>query len=117
MPDEIDVLRTFRSDTPEPDAAAWAAARAAIASAAEPSRPQRHSSRLRFRLQRRTAVIAGGIAVAAAVTAGVIVSVLPGSSGLGPAPTLHKALTSAWEPARALRRGRSPPRRRPGSGS
>ena len=31
MPDEIDLLRTFRSDTPGPGEAAWEKARAAIA--------------------------------------------------------------------------------------
>jgi photosystem II stability/assembly factor-like uncharacterized protein len=40
--------------------------------------------------------------MAAAVVAGVLVSVLPGSQGVSPAPTLHKMLTTAWQPAREL---------------
>ena len=104
MPDEIDLLRTFRSDTPDPGEAAWEKARAAVTAVAEPVPPQgRPRPRLRFRLQRRTAVIGGAVAMTAAVVAGVLVSTLPGSSG--PAPTLHKPLTTAWEPARALPSG------------
>ncbi len=33
MPDEIDLLRWFREDTPEPDDAAWNRARTALADA------------------------------------------------------------------------------------
>ena len=33
MPDEIDLLRRFREDTPEPDDAAWNRARTALADA------------------------------------------------------------------------------------
>jgi photosystem II stability/assembly factor-like uncharacterized protein len=103
MPDEIDLLRTFRSDTPGPGEAAWEKARAAITAVAEPLPPQgppRPRLRFRPRLQRRTAVIAGAVAMTAAVVAGVLVSVLPGRPG--PAPTLHKPLATAWEPTRAL---------------
>jgi photosystem II stability/assembly factor-like uncharacterized protein len=106
MPDEIDLLRTFRSDTPGPGEAAWEKARAAVTAVAEPVPPAglpRPRPRYRPRLQRRTAVIAGTVAVTAAVVAGVLVSVLPGSSG--PAPTLHTTLATAWEPARALPSG------------
>lgn len=106
MPDEIDLLRTFRSDTTDPGEAAWGKARAAITAAAEPAPlegPPRPRPRFRPLPRRRTAVIGGAVAVAAAVVAGALVSVLPGSSG--PAPTLHKPLATAWEPARALPSG------------
>lgn len=103
MPDEIDLLRTFRSDTPGPGEAAWEKARTAVTTVTavtEPvplPRPRRARSRLRFR--RRTAVIAGAVAMTAAVVAGVLVSVLPGP------PSLRETLTTAWQPARALPSG------------
>jgi photosystem II stability/assembly factor-like uncharacterized protein len=110
MPDEIDLLRTFRNDIPDPGEAAWEKARAAITAIAEPipleERPRprlRFRPRFRPRLRRRTAVIAGAVAVAAAVVAGVLVSVLPGTSG--PAPSLSKPLATAWQPARSLPSG------------
>ena len=106
MPDEIDLLRTFRSDAPDPGEAAWGKARAAVTAVAEPHAPPgRPRPRLRFRprLQRRTAVIAGAVAMTAAVAAGVLVGVLPGSQS--PAPSLRKPLATAWEPARALPSG------------
>jgi len=102
MPDEIDLLRTFRSDTPAPGEAAWGKARAAVTAATGPVAPQR---RPRPRLRLRTAVIAGAVAISAAVVAGVLVTVLPGSPSLGPAPSLHKTLTTAWQPAQALPSG------------
>ena len=36
MPDEIDLLQMFRSDTPGPGEAAWEKARAAVTAVAEP---------------------------------------------------------------------------------
>lgn len=120
MPDEIDLLRTFRGDTPGPGEVAWGKARAAIMEVAEPVRaaePPRSEPRLRsmprfrpgFRSRlsfrplprRRTAIIAGAIAVAAAVVAGGLVSVLPRSPG----PSLRAPLSTAWQPARALPSG------------
>jgi photosystem II stability/assembly factor-like uncharacterized protein len=103
MPDEIDLLQTFRIDTPGPGEAAWEKARAAVTAVAEPVAPTgQPRPRLRFRprLQRRTAVTAGAVAMTAAVVVGVLVSVLPRSSS--PAPALHQTLATAWEPARAL---------------
>ena len=50
MPDEIDLLQTFRSDTPGPREAAWEKARAAVTAVAEPVVPNgRPRPRLRFR--------------------------------------------------------------------
>ena len=37
MPDEIDLLRAFRAETPGPDDAAWERARAAVALAEGPA--------------------------------------------------------------------------------
>jgi photosystem II stability/assembly factor-like uncharacterized protein len=96
MPDEIDLLRTFRSDTPGPGEAAWEKASAMIAAAAETVPPQRPRSRFRFR--HRAAVIA--VALTAAVVAGLLVSGLPRLAG--PVPTLDKPLVTAWEQTRAL---------------
>jgi hypothetical protein len=100
MPDEIDVLRTFRSDMPGPGEGAWDAARAAIAAASvEPS--PRPRSRLRFpaRLRRHRLVVVSVVATGAVMVAGVLVSVLQG------APSLSQPLVTAWQPARSLPSG------------
>jgi photosystem II stability/assembly factor-like uncharacterized protein len=99
MPDEIDLLRWFREDTPEPDEAAWNRARAAVADAQYVKRggrgtPRRRWSRWRPSGRRLTiTAVAGIVAVAAAVVFGVVTQ--------GP-PTLTGALTTSWQPARLL---------------
>lgn len=72
MPDEIDLLRWFRGDTPEPDDAAWNRARTALAEAraAEPGAQGTPGGRRRSRWRppgRRVTlsmVVAGVAAVA-----------------------------------------------------
>jgi hypothetical protein len=108
MPDEIDLLRRFREDTPEPDDAAWNRARTALADAryVQPdgrvSPGRRHWSRW-WPHSRRVAItaLAGIVAVVAAV---LVVVVTQG------APTLKGALTTAWQPARPLPGGAHPAR-------
>ena len=92
MPDELDVLRQFRDETPGPSTDAWNRARAAVAAARaeeEPAgrrpgwrpgqrRPGRRSPR-RKPGQRRLRVIAAGCVLAAAV-AGLVAVLLPGSA-------------------------------------
>jgi hypothetical protein len=99
MPDEIDLLRRFRGDTPEPDDAAWNRARTALADARYVKRgwrgtPRRHRSRWRPPGRRVTiSALAGIVAVVAAVLVAVVTQ--------GP-PTLTGALTTSWQPARPL---------------
>ena len=114
MPDEIDLLRAFRADTPGPDDAAWERARAAIdarrgarrwrdgtgscsrltpavgpagygESAGTGSPGDRSPSRPRGRRRR--------------VAAGIVTTVLQ------PPPSLNAPLVSAWQPARPLPSG------------
>ena len=99
MPDEIDLLRRFREDTPEPDDAAWNRARTALADAraVEPSargtRGRRHRSR--WWPPGRRVAIATGVAIVAAAAA-TIAGVMLGS------PTLTHPLTTSWHSARPL---------------
>jgi photosystem II stability/assembly factor-like uncharacterized protein len=100
MPNEIDLLRRFREDTPEPDDAAWNRARAALADARHVKRGgrgtpgRRHWSHWRPAGRRVTITAAAAIvAVAAAVLVAVITQ--------GP-PTLAGPLTTSWQPARSL---------------
>ncbi len=79
MPDEIEVLRHFRDETPEPSTDAWARARAAIAAAqAEetPNVPQHRRAPGHRRRWLTPGVVLTG--VAAAVTA-LLAVLLPGS--------------------------------------
>jgi hypothetical protein len=100
MPDEIDLLRWFRGDTPEPDDAAWNRARTALADAradqggAHGTAARRH--RTRWRAPSRRFTISAAVAVAAAVAAALIVGVMHAP------PTLTGRLTTAWQPARSL---------------
>jgi hypothetical protein len=100
MPDELDLLRWFREDTPEPDEAAWNCARTALAdvsvdwSASEVTPPRQHHKRW-HPLSRRVA-IAAVAGVAAAIAAALIVIVGQG------APILSRPMTTAWSPARPL---------------
>ncbi len=114
MPDEIDLLRAFRADTPGPDEAAWERARAAVALAesaeaapaanAAPAAgavPAAGSRRRRARgieaiLAVRFSRGQVRIAAAAALIALIVVTVLQ------PPPTLSGPLVTAWQPARAL---------------
>jgi hypothetical protein len=111
MPDEIDLLRAFRADTPGPDDAAWDRARAAAALAesadvAPTPRPVqrrlRGFPRIRFdRLTKGQVAVAAAVALVAGVTGGVVATVLQ------PPPTLTAPLVSAWQPARQLPSGSS----------
>lgn len=99
MPDEIDLLRSFRGDTLEPDDAAWNRARTALAEvrAEEPGAQgtpgRRHRSRWRPPGRRVTVSAGAAVIVAAAVT---LIAVMQGP------PTLTGHLTTSWEPGRAL---------------
>ncbi len=99
MPDEIDLLRSFRADTPEPDDAAWSRARTALADArvGEPAAPGAiavHRSRWR-RPGRRVTIttMTAIVTVAAAICLAIV---------LRPPPTLTGTLTTSWQPARQL---------------
>jgi len=110
MPNEIDLLRTFRADTPGPSATAWDRARTAIDVARGEEReaereappadgttsPAAGSPARRLFRQRpgRRAMVAA--CAVAALVAGLLAVVLPGSSP----PT--KPVTTAWQPARPL---------------
>lgn len=92
MPDEIDLLRAFRADTPGPDDAAWERARAAVAlaDAAAAQGP-------RSRINRGRVTLAAAVVIA--VAAGVFATVLQGP------PSLKAPLTTTWQPARPLPSG------------
>jgi len=101
MPDEIDVLRRFRGETPGPSTDAWLRARAAIA-AARSDEQRAAPARGRWPGRRSRISLAAGAAVAAAA-AGLLV-VLPGPPATragGPVQTaayltrVDRALTSA----------------------
>jgi photosystem II stability/assembly factor-like uncharacterized protein len=109
MPDEIDLLRAFRADTPGPDDAAWERARAAVALAESADTPDPGSRRQRrpavIRRFRRPRPARGRVILAAAVVivvgaaAGVLATVLL------PPPSLNGPVTTAWQPARPLPAG------------
>ena len=105
VPDEIDLLQRFRDDAPGPSATAWACARSAIEAARAQEnqagrglrpgqfsgpRPERIP---RLRGGRRKIIAACAIA---ALVAGLLAIVLPGTS------PLTKPLHTAWQPARPL---------------
>jgi photosystem II stability/assembly factor-like uncharacterized protein len=94
MPDEIDLLRRFRADTPGPDEATWEHARAAIAMASQPA-AIRAGHRRRWRRPGRRVTIAAAVAIAA-VAAGLLAVAMQGP------PTLSQPMTTAWQPARSL---------------
>jgi photosystem II stability/assembly factor-like uncharacterized protein len=101
MPDEIDLLRWFREDTPEPDDAAWNRARTALADAraAAPGAqgtPGRRRYRSRWWPPGRRAIFATVAAGTAAAVAALIAGVMHGP------PTLTGRLTTSWELARPL---------------
>jgi hypothetical protein len=95
MPDEIDLLRTFREHTPGPSATALARARAAIEAVAtdEEVGPPRRLTLPLPRLGKRAVV---SVVAAAALIAALLAVVLPGTS------PLTKPLTTAWQPAHSL---------------
>jgi hypothetical protein len=78
MPDEVDLLRLFRDDTPGPSTGAWLRAQAAIAAARAEELPGRPPWRRRVRGRRRLFPIAAGLA--AATLAIVLALVLPAGS-------------------------------------
>ena len=93
MPDEIDLLRRFRADTPGPDDAAWSRARTALADAraGEPGAldvPRRRWSRWRPPGGRVTIVTVAAVVAAAATV--LIINVVQGP------PTLTGRLTTSW---------------------
>jgi hypothetical protein len=104
MPDEIDLLRAFRADTPGPDDAAWERARAAVTlagdAAAEGPRSRRRPRGIRgFRRDRGTrgrVILAAAVAIAVGVAAGILAIVLQEP------PSLNAPVTTAWQPARPL---------------
>jgi hypothetical protein len=101
MPDEIDLLRWFLGDTPEPDDAAWNRARTALADARaeDPGAqgPLGRRQRSRWRVPGRRVIFATVVAVVAAGAAAVIAGVMQ-----GPPPTLTGSLTTSWQSARPL---------------
>lgn len=91
MTDEIDLLRGFRADLPEPGEAAWDRAQAAIAE----ERASERGARRHWRLAARRASVSIAVAVAA-VAAVLIAGVLQGP------PALTRAVTTPWQAARPL---------------
>jgi hypothetical protein len=77
MPDEIEVLRLFRDETPGPSTDAWARAQAAIAAAQAEESPTVHR-RVRGPRRRRLFPVASLVATAA-VVATLLALLLPGS--------------------------------------
>jgi photosystem II stability/assembly factor-like uncharacterized protein len=108
MPDEIDLLRAFRADTPGPDDAAWERARAAVALAEgavtpDPGsrRPRRPAGIRRFRRPRAArgrVILAAAVVIVVGAAAGILATVLP-------PPSLNAPVTTAWQPARPLPAG------------
>ena len=105
MPDEIDLLRAFRADTPGPDDAAWQRARAAVAQAgdaapADPSSRRRRPRGIRgFRrdqVTRGRVILTAAVAIATGAAAGILATVLQEP------PSLNAPVTTAWQPARPL---------------
>jgi hypothetical protein len=108
MPDEIDLLRAFRADTPGPDDAVWERARAAVALAEDAVQPDPGSRRPRpsrirgFRRRRPSrsrVILAAAIVIVVGAAAGVLATVLQ------PPPSLTAPVTTAWQPARPLPAG------------
>ena len=101
MPDEIDLLRRFRSDTPEPDDAAWNRARTALADARAGDSGARATPghRSLWRPPGGHVTVAAAAAIVAAAAVVLIVGVVQGP------PTLTGRLTTSWEPARVLPSG------------
>ena len=99
MPDEIDLLRRFREDTPEPDDAAWNRARTALADARYVEHGARRTPEWRnwshWRPRGRRVIITALAGIVAVVAAALVVVTQ------GP-PTLTGALTTSWQPARLL---------------
>ncbi len=99
MPDEIELLRLFRADTPEPDEAAWSRARTALAGA-RASRPSARdtmaSSSGRWRRPSRRATVATVVAMVAVAAAALIAIIVQ------PPPSLTGRVTTSWQPARRL---------------
>ncbi|HLK76885.1 MAG TPA: sialidase family protein [Streptosporangiaceae bacterium] len=108
MPDEIDLLRWFLEDTPEPDDAAWNRARTALAEAraedpgAQGALGRRH--RIRWRPPGRRVIVATAVAAIAAAAAAALITVVT----QGPPPTLAGRLTTGWQSARPLPGGAHP---------
>jgi photosystem II stability/assembly factor-like uncharacterized protein len=109
MPDEIDLLRAFRADTPGPDDAAWERARAAMALAAGAATPDPGAGRPRrpagIRRLRRPRAARGRVILAAAVV--IVIGAAAGilTTVLRPPPSLNAPVTTAWQPARPLPTG------------
>jgi hypothetical protein len=108
MPDEIDLLRAFRADTPGPDDAAWERARAAVALAEGAATPDPRSRRRRprairglrrDRVTRGRGILAAAMVIVVGIAAGVLATVLQGP------PSLNAPVTTAWQPARPLPSG------------
>jgi hypothetical protein len=98
MPDEIDLLRSFRADVPAPDDAAWNHARTALASARalEPGPPRTPAQRRsRWRTPGRRVTISMAVVVAAAAVAALI-------AVLQRPPTLTGPVTTSSQLARPL---------------
>jgi hypothetical protein len=105
MPDEIDLLRGFRADTPGPDDAAWERAQAAVALAEDAATPELRSRRQRprgirgsrrGRVTRGRVILAAAVAIVVGVATGVLATARPGP------PSLNAPVTTAWQPARPL---------------
>jgi hypothetical protein len=79
MPDEIDLLRIFRDETPGPSTDAWARARAAVAAARSEEIPARSLNVKRRGWRRRMPfVLASGVAAAVAALLAVLLTGPPG---------------------------------------
>jgi hypothetical protein len=99
MPDEIDLLRCFRGDTPDPDDAAWSARTALAGARADEAvgyGTPRRVYRNRWRVPGGRVTVTAVVGLAAVVAAALVVIVVQGP------PTLTGRLTSGWQPARPL---------------
>ena len=95
MPDEIDLLRAFRADTPGPDDAAWERARATVALAEDAATANPSSRRRRPRgirgFRRGRVIVAAAVAIVAGAAAGIFPTVLrepPSLNGFAKIPEI-----------------------------
>jgi hypothetical protein len=96
MPDELDLVRSYRSDIPGPSTDAWARARAALAEASGSS-PSRPDDKARGRRRRRMTIGAIGAVsgVAALVSALALGGSAPAFAGWRSAPSYPTAQQTA----------------------
>jgi hypothetical protein len=95
VPDELDLVRSFRSDIPGPSTDAWARARAAVAEASGDSRRLEDRTRTRRRWPLTVSALAGASGIAALVSALVLGGSQAAFAGWRATPTYLTAAQTA----------------------